>query len=123
MAANLVGTTGLAFGCTDETYGYFESLTETDTSKKREVSDSDGDIKGAAWYGHHTLVDGEYVYLSDTSSPYSQVGTGTTVTVQTVEKNSGVIYIDECSNVFKGGNDPDYKRIRFRGVYYPSLGA
>lgn len=125
MAATHAGEAAITatFGMTLETWGYFENLSEREFVKIKTVSDNDGEIKAVSWYGKEYAITGEYVFRTATGAPEASVGAGTTVTVQDVEANSGAIYIHSSENILVAGTDPDYKRIRFEGTWYPNLGS
>lgn len=123
MAVAKIGESALVFGTTSETWGWVESISEGETVEVNEISDNDGDIVAVAFYGKKHPISGTYVFRTNTSSPKSQVGTGTTITVQDVDANSGAIHITSCTIEKSGGTDPDWKRISFDGFYWPSLGV
>ena len=123
MAAATIGESALVFGTTTETWGWIENISEGEEVSVKEVSDNDGDIVAVGMYGKKHPISGTYVFRTNTSSPKAQVGTGTTVTVQDVDANSGAIHITRCTIEKTGGVDPDYKRISFDGFYWPALGV
>lgn len=54
MAATTIGTTGLAFGLTAESYGLAQSFSETRNIEKNEVRNNTGDVVGVSYYNATT---------------------------------------------------------------------
>ena len=110
------------FGCTDETFGYFQNLRVRATSEKRLGFAGDGTIKYRNSFGKRSIVEGEYVYVADDSTVSGKVGTDTALTI-TDGDSPGNIYVDEYEITKTGGENPDGKVCRFVGEYYPDLAS
>lgn len=54
MAATTIGTTGLAWGLTNETVGVVQSFSETRNVEKNELRDRQGEIVGVSYYNATT---------------------------------------------------------------------
>lgn len=54
MPATTIGTSGLVFGLTAETYGLVQSFSETRNIEKNEIRNTTGDICGVAFYNATT---------------------------------------------------------------------
>lgn len=52
MAATIIGSAGVDWGMTSETFGVAQAFSETKTCNTAEIVGTDGDIKGASFYGH-----------------------------------------------------------------------
>lgn len=113
------------FGCTDETYGYVQRYRKTQTPQKIETKAGNGDTKYLDWVDDKTRVEGTYVFIQDSASdddPISQVGTGTVITLSE-SRIDGNIYIDEASEIFQGGDNPQALQVEFVGFIYSNLAS
>ena len=110
------------FGCTDETYGYFENFRVRKTAQKRLGFDGAGVIKYRNSYGIMTVVEGDYVYRADDSTIHTNVGSDTAITFTDAD-SPGNVYLDEAEIIKTGGESPDGKKVHFIGEYYPSLAS
>jgi len=112
-----LGDSNIAYGCTDETWGYVQNVKHDKGPAQAEAMQGDGEVVAVEFYDERQVVTGEYIYKSVTGDPWDVVGTDTTLTLTDV----GVaIYITSVSASRTTG---DWKKVSFEGTYYPSLGS
>lgn len=118
MASATVGASTITYGVTNESYGYFEDLSWSETSEVLEAADGDGDIVGAAFHGNKTEFTGTYIHLLSVSSPDINVGNGTAITLSDSDVSGKPFYI---SNATTNKTNGSFKSVTFTGTYWPNL--
>ena len=117
--ATQIGTDSLVWGCTDESYGYFEGLEVDEAVESTEARNGAGEITNIEYYGKVHTMSGTYIYRT-TGGPLSQVGSGTGITVTDTELNVGTVYVDRVKKTKAQG---EFYKIEFEGRYFPSLAS
>jgi len=119
MAATLIGTSGLAFGLTAETGGICQSSRIRESIQTAEVMDEDGDITGAAFYGHKNEIQEEIIFTTATSAPHATaLGAQVTNADITNHTTTGTLRMTERETSF---SNTGFKTISFTLVEYPAI--
>lgn len=118
--ANAIGTSTLVKGCTDETFGYMESMEVTEAVEESNARNGAGDVIGANFYGKVKTLTATMIWRTATGNWSAQVGTGTAIAVTDSDIGSGDWYVTECSQAKAQG---DYFRQSITAKQYPNLSS
>jgi len=113
-----LGDSRLAFGNTDEVWGYVQGLKEDESSQKAAAPNGQGDTVAVEFFNvGEKKVTGSYYYQTDQTSagPLGHIGDATGVSITNV---TGTIYIDRAGVARTQGA---WAIIDFEGTYYPHL--
>ncbi len=119
MANATIGTSGLVFATTDDTYGLIQNLSFNETTQETRASDGVGDVVGAGFYGNLTECSGTYLFEADLNSPSAHVGDGTAVTLSDADSPGNIFITSATTNK----SNTEFKSVDFDGIYYPDLGS
>ena len=118
MADTLISDQAIAFGITDSSQGFFESLEFEEIKDKIEVKDGDGDIIGVDFHSPRYTVSGTYVI--DTGVALPTVGSSITIVAGTRKMaiGSNAIYVDTVKETH---SNSAVQKCEFTGTTYPSI--
>jgi len=121
MATQRIGGSGPQFGTIDETAGIYENVEIETSVEETELLDGDGDVFTVDQHTKRTRVTGEFTYKAAGEVEASDVGSGSTVTINSSDSDiNQAAYIRSFTLVKSKG---DYRRSRFEGTSWPNLGS
>ena len=118
--ANDIGPSALVVGCTDETFGYMESMEVSEAVEESNARNGAGDIVAANFYGKVKTMTATMIWRTATGNWSAQVGTGTAISVSDSDIGSGDWYVTEASQAKAQG---DYFRQTITAKQYPDLAS